>query len=110
MDTDRIAGSANNMAGKAEDAAGNPTGDTQTQAARAVREAAGNAQNLYGQAKDATRDAAGAALDYARGPASDALAKAVRDNPGGSLLIAALAGFALALLMRPQPRRRGRYY
>ncbi len=110
MDTDRIAGSANNMAGKAENAAANLTGDAQTQAAEAAREAAAKAQNIYGQAKNVTRDAASAAFDYARGPASDALAKAVRDNPGGSLLIAALAGFALGLLMPPQSRRRGRYF
>jgi uncharacterized protein YjbJ (UPF0337 family) len=112
MDSDRIMGSAHDMAGKVENAAGNVTGDARTQAAGAMREAAGKAQDLYGQAKDVTRDAAGAAIDYARGPGADALANAVRQNPGGSLLIAALTGFALALLMRPSPRpyRRYRYY
>jgi uncharacterized protein YjbJ (UPF0337 family) len=111
MDSDRIMGSAQDMAGKVESGAGNIAGDARMQAAGTMREAAGKAQNLYGQAKDATRDAAGAAVDYARGPGADALAKTVRENPGGSLLIAALAGFALALLMRPQarPPRRWRY-
>ena len=112
MDEDRITGAAKNMAGKVENAAGNITGDADTQAAARVREAAGKVQNLYGQAKDAARDAADDALSYAKGPGSDAVAKAVRDNPLGSLLIAAGIGFALALMMRPQPRstRRSRYY
>lgn len=112
MDTDRITGAAKDMAGKVENAAGNVTGDAQTQASGAMREAAGKVQNLYGQAKDAAREAAGSAVDYAKGPGADALAQAVRENPGGSLLVAALAGFALALLMRPaaRPARRNRYY
>lgn len=109
MDPDRIKGAANDVAGKIESGAGKITGDSNTQASGMAREAAGKVQNLYGQAKDATRDAAGAAVDYAKGPGADALAGAVRQNPGGSLLIAALAGFALALLMRPSPRPYRRY-
>jgi uncharacterized protein YjbJ (UPF0337 family) len=109
MDSDRIAGAADEMAGKVENAAGNIAGDARTQGAGAMREAAGTVQNLYGQAKDATRDAAGAAIDYARGPGSDALARTVRDNPVGSLVMAAFAGFALALLMRPKPRPQRRW-
>ena len=112
MDEDRITGAAKNWAGKAEGTVGDIAGDADTQAAGRIREAAGKVQNMYGQAKDAARDAAGDALDYARGHGSDAVAKAVRDNPLGSLLIAAGLGFALALMMRPQsrPRRRWRYY
>lgn len=67
---------------------GDMAGDADTQAAGRVREAAGKVQNLYGQAKDAARDAVDDALSYARGPGSDAVARAVRDNPLGSLLIA----------------------
>ena len=112
MDKDRIVGSAKDMAGKVEGAVGDMAGDADTQAAGRVREAAGKVQNLYGQAKDAARDAADDAISYAKGPGSDAVARAVRDNPLGSLLIAAGIGFALAFMMRPQPRptRRSRYY
>lgn len=113
MDPDRIKGAATDLAGEIESGAGGITGDARTQASGMAREAAGKAQNLYGQAKDAARDAAGTAVDYAKGPGADALASAVRQNPGGSLLIAALTGFALALLMRsspPRPYRRNRYY
>jgi uncharacterized protein YjbJ (UPF0337 family) len=112
MDPDRIKGATTDVAGEVESGMGSITGDARTQASGIAREAAGKAQNLYGQAKDVARDAAGAAVDYARGPGADALANAVRENPGGSLLIAALTGFALALLLRPSPRptRRYRYY
>ena len=123
MDKDRIYGSAKEFAGKAEGAVGDVTGDAQTQASGRVREAAGAVQDLYGQAKDAARDAADTAANYAKDAYDNrgdtirsgqkAMAKTVRDNPLGSLLIAGGIGFALALLMTRQPRRpplRWRYY
>ena len=123
MDKDRIAGAAKDYAGKAEGAVGEMAGDASTQASGRLREAAGTAQNLYGQAKDAARDATDTATNYARQAyensgdtfreGTEALAKKVRDNPIGSVLIAGGIGFALALMMmRPSsaPRRGGRYY
>jgi uncharacterized protein YjbJ (UPF0337 family) len=113
MDKDRIAGSAQNWAGKAEGAIGDAVGDTETQAAGRVREAAGKVQNLYGQAKDVARDATDAAFSYAKGDGAEAVAKLVNQNPLGSLLAAGAIGFGLALLMSrpaPRPKRRWRYY
>ena len=119
MDKDRIAGSAKEFAGKAESTVGNIAGDTQTQAEGLARQATGSAQDLYGQTKDMARDAANTATDYAkrayetRGDASQALAERVKENPLGSVVIAGVVGFALALLlMRPpsRPPGRGRYY
>jgi uncharacterized protein YjbJ (UPF0337 family) len=122
MDKDRIAGTAKDFAGKTEATVGEMTGDLGTQSSGRLREAAGTAQNLYGQAKDAARDATDAATNYAKQAyensgdtfrdGSEALAKRVRDNPIGSILIAGGIGFALALMMmRPSPpRRRGRYF
>ena len=123
MDKDRIAGSAKDFAGKAESAVGDMAGDAKTQAAGRAREAAGTVQNLYGQAKDAARDASEAAVSYAKDAyenrgetfrdGSQAVAKSVRDNPLGALLIAGGIGFALAMLMTRPPRRpppRWRYY
>jgi uncharacterized protein YjbJ (UPF0337 family) len=52
METNRIAGSAKDFAGKLEGAVGDIAGDAKTEAAGRVREATGTAQNLYGQAKD----------------------------------------------------------
>jgi uncharacterized protein YjbJ (UPF0337 family) len=123
MDKDRIAGSPKDFAGKVEGAVGDMAGDVKTQAAGRAREAAGTVQNLYGQAKDTARDATDAAVGYARDAyensgetfrdGSQAVAKTVRDNPLGALLIAGGIGFALALLMTRPPRRpppRWRYY
>jgi ElaB/YqjD/DUF883 family membrane-anchored ribosome-binding protein len=80
-------------------------------------------QNLYGQAKDAAREASEAAANIARDAyensgdtvqrGSRAVAKTVRDNPLGSLLVAGGIGFALALMMTRSARRpppRWRYY
>jgi uncharacterized protein YjbJ (UPF0337 family) len=123
MDTDRIAGSAKEYAGRAEGAIGDVTGDAKTQASGEAREAAGTVQNLYGQAKDAVRDATDTATSYAKDAyqnsgdtfrdGSQALSRKVQDNPLGALLVAGGIGFALALLMSRPARRpppRGRYY
>ena len=123
MDTDRITGSAKEFVGRAESAVGDMTGDARTQASGRAREAAGTVQDLYGQAKDAARDAADTAAGYARDAyeaggdtfrdGSQAIAKKVRDNPLGALLIAGGIGFALALLLSRPARRpppRWRYY
>lgn len=119
MDKDRIAGAAKDVAGKVEGAVGGVTGDTKTEASGRSREAAGTVQNLYGQAKDAARDVTDAATSFAKDAldnsgdtyrqGSDAVAKAVRDNPLGSLLIAGGIGFALAMLMTRPPRRTNRW-
>ena len=116
MENDRIAGSAKNFAGKLEGAVGDITGNAKTEAAGRVREATGTAQNLYGQAKDAARrEATDAAVNYAKDAyensgdtfhdGSQAIAKRVRENPLGSMLIAGGIGFALALLLTRPPRR-----
>jgi uncharacterized protein YjbJ (UPF0337 family) len=121
MDTDRIAGSAKDLAGKAEAALGDTTGDATTQVAGRAREAAGTMQNLYGQAKDAARGVADTAAGYAKEvydnsgdtlrDSSQVLARKVQEKPLGSLVIAGAVGLALGLLMsRPPRRRRSRYY
>jgi uncharacterized protein YjbJ (UPF0337 family) len=121
MNEDRVTGTAEDLAGKAEGAFGDVTGNPETQLGGRAREAAGKAQNLYGQAKDAARDAADAATGYAKDiynsdavrDGSEALAKKIQDNPLGSIVTAGAIGFALALWMsRPSRRRqpRWRYY
>jgi uncharacterized protein YjbJ (UPF0337 family) len=123
MDKDRIAGTAKEFGGRVEAAVGEMTEDAQTQASGRAREAAGTVQNLYGQAKDAARDATDAAVNMAKDAyagsgdtlrdGSQAMAKTVRDNPLGALLVAGGIGFALGMLMtRParRPPSRWRYY
>jgi len=116
MDKDRITGAAKDVAGKVEGAFGRATGDASTEASGRAREAAGAVQNLYGQAKDAARDIGDAASEYAKDAmdagsdmyrdGNKAVASAVREQPLGSLLIAGAVGFALALMLNRQPRRR----
>jgi uncharacterized protein YjbJ (UPF0337 family) len=55
-DEDRVGGSAQNLAGKAKDAAGSGLGDTKLQAEGKVDQAAGAVRNAVGGAKDAVRD------------------------------------------------------
>src|ERR1700761_4154334 len=122
MNEDRIAGTAKDFAGKAENAFGNATGDRESQASGRAREMAGKAQNLYGQAKDAVNDATDKATDYAKDvynnrsdairDGQDALARKVQDNPIGSLVTAGAIGFALAMILARPARRqpRGRFY
>lgn len=121
MNEDRVTGTAQDLAGKAEKTFGDVTGNTETKAGGRAREAAGKAQNLYGQAKDAALNAAGTATGYAKDiynsdtvrDSSEALARKVQDNPLGSIVTAGAIGFALALWMsRPSRRRqpRWRYY
>jgi uncharacterized protein YjbJ (UPF0337 family) len=115
MDQDRIAGTAKDAAGKIEGSVGDLTGDAETRVSGRLREASGTVQNLYGQAKDAARDAGDAAVSLAKDAydnsgdgfrdGSRAVAKQVRDNPLGALLLAGGIGFALAMIMTRPPRR-----
>jgi uncharacterized protein YjbJ (UPF0337 family) len=116
MDKDRVAGAANDAAGKVESAFGQATGNAARDAAGRAREASGTVQNIYGQAKDAARDLGENAGSYAQDAldagqkvyqqGNRAVAGAVKDQPLGALLIAGAVGFTLAMLMRPAPRPR----
>jgi uncharacterized protein YjbJ (UPF0337 family) len=111
MDNDRIAGAANDAAGKVECA----TGDAASEASGRARQASGVAQNLYDQAKDVARDAGEAASNIAKDAmdtgseyyreGSRALASTVKEQPLGSLLVAGAVGFMLALVLNRPPRR-----
>ena len=115
MDKDRIAGAANDAAGKAESAFGQATGNAARDASGRAREASGTVQNIYGQAKDAARDLSENAGGYAQDAldagekiyrqGNRAVAGAVKDQPLGALLVAGAVGFALALLLNRQPPR-----
>jgi len=118
MDKDRVAGSAKDFSGKVEGTFGDIAGDAKAQAEGLARQGQGAAQNLYGQAKDVARDAADAASGYAKKAYEDggdvvrdgsqALAQRVQENPLGSLLIAGVLGFALALMLKRPPSRQPR--
>jgi len=103
MTDDRIAGTAKNFGGKAQEAYGNAAGDFGSQVKGKLRQAEGTAQDLYGQAKDAAADAA----DVVRQTASDAddyVRKIIEERPY-TVAIAALAlGFVLGRMGRSEYR------
>jgi uncharacterized protein YjbJ (UPF0337 family) len=53
MDKDRVKGSVTNMSGKAEEAAGNLTGDAKLQSEGKMDQGKGKVQNAVGSIKDA---------------------------------------------------------
>jgi uncharacterized protein YjbJ (UPF0337 family) len=55
-DEDRVGGAAQNLAGKAKDAAGGALGDTKLQGEGKADQAAGTVRNAVGGAKDAARE------------------------------------------------------
>lgn len=65
MDMDRIEGSAQQIGGKVQDAAGQVSGDHGLRADGIADEVMGAARNLYGQVKDGLRGATDTAADYA---------------------------------------------
>jgi uncharacterized protein YjbJ (UPF0337 family) len=75
MDASRVTGTAQDMAGRAQRAAGDFVGDARTQARGAYNQMAGQAENLSGQASDA-----------------------IKAQPMAALLIAAGVGFLLGRL------------
>ena len=80
MTDDRIAGTAKNIGGKAQEAFGEVTGNSATQAKGKLRQAEGTAQDLYGQAKDTVSDAARIAQDTAE-EAADIVREFVEKRP-----------------------------
>lgn len=58
MDSDRIKGKADDIAGRVKRQVGEWTGDTESQAEGAAQQAKGKVQNAWGKAKDAVREAA----------------------------------------------------
>ena len=128
MDEDRIGGAAQNLAGKAKDAAGGALGDTKLQAEGKVDKAAGTVRNAAGGVKDAARDlgddargevdrlmresvtpalagVAGTAEDYAR-QAKDAiverselLSETVKERPLLAVGLGLATGYLIGRLM-----------
>ena len=88
VDLNRVEGSVKNLAGKAEQAFGEATGDHSTEARGHARQAEVAAQNLYGEALDQIKCA------------GDEVTKAVERNPIGALLVAGAIGYIFAAISR----------
>jgi len=105
VDTNRITGTAKELAGKAQGAVGDLVGSRDDSVKGRLREAQGTAEDLYGQARDVVRNVADEVSDYAE----DAYDQGKRQLhevheqsvawPHASLLVAGLVGFGLVLLV-----------
>jgi uncharacterized protein YjbJ (UPF0337 family) len=93
MDESRIEGTARNLGGKVQEAAGRLTGDAKTQAEGVANQAIGAAQDLYGQAADTARDTAVTFEKWLR--------RTVETQPYTTALLAAGIGWLLGRLHRP---------
>jgi uncharacterized protein YjbJ (UPF0337 family) len=106
MDTDRIKGTAKELGGKIEEAAGHLTGNDETRADGVARQIEGKGQNLYGQAKDGLRDTAdmaGQAYDEGRRYVkrnSREVGENIGKHPLTSLLLAGVVGFLAGVVVR----------
>jgi uncharacterized protein YjbJ (UPF0337 family) len=86
VDKNRIEGTAREAVGKVEDAAGELLGDTETQVAGKIRQAAGILQSAYGKAADEVQDATGSII------------RIWEEQPVMALLVTLAIGFFLGRL------------
>jgi uncharacterized protein YjbJ (UPF0337 family) len=100
MDENRVAGTARNIGGKAEEAFGRATGNTKLEAEGAVNQLKGTAQDLYGQARDRASDMAETALQ-AGSSFEDLLRNTIEQKPYTAVAIALGIGWLLGRTHRP---------
>jgi uncharacterized protein YjbJ (UPF0337 family) len=100
MDENRIAGTARDVGGKAQEAFGQATGQTKTEAEGMVNQLKGTAQDLYGQARDNAADVAGAARE-AGSSFERSLRNTIEQQPYTAVAIALGLGWLLGRSHRP---------
>lgn len=104
MNSDRIEGAANDVAGQAQEGFGKLTGDREQQSEGLARQVAGRAQEAYGEARERAQEAYGEAREYAAhardyaAHAGERVVRVVEQQPVTSLLIAGAIGYVLGLL------------
>jgi uncharacterized protein YjbJ (UPF0337 family) len=99
MTDDRIAGTAKNLGGKAQEAYGSMTGNRSQEAKGKLNQAEGALQDVYGQAKDVASEAA-SAVTQAASDAEDFVRHYIEKRPYTVALCALAAGFLLARMGR----------
>jgi uncharacterized protein YjbJ (UPF0337 family) len=111
MDENRIAGTARNIGGKAQEGFGRAVGDAKTQAEGVANQIRGTAQDLYGQARDGASqladDAAVAgrraavASRHAASSFESTLRDAIESQPYTAVFVALGIGWLLGRMRRP---------
>jgi uncharacterized protein YjbJ (UPF0337 family) len=107
MDENRVAGTAKNLGGRAQESFGRVVGDDRTQAEGVANQIKGTAQDLYGQARDGASqlmDAAAAQAPAARQAAvsfESSFRNAIETQPYAAAAIALGIGWLLGRSHRP---------
>ena len=99
MNEDRIAGTARNLGGKAQEDFGRVVGDAKVQTEGIINQAAGAAQDLYGQAKESASDAA-AAVRQSAVDAEDFIRQTIERRPYISAFVALCVGWIIGRMGR----------
>jgi uncharacterized protein YjbJ (UPF0337 family) len=100
MDENRIAGTARNVGGKAQEGLGRATADAKTEAEGIVNQLSGAAQDLYGQARDTASDAATSARE-AGSSFEKLLRNTIEQQPYTAVAISLGIGWLLGRTHRP---------
>jgi uncharacterized protein YjbJ (UPF0337 family) len=97
---DRVAGAANEAAGRMEQGFGRATGDARSQVEGTIRQAAGAVQNLYGQAREAAGEAT-RSVQERTAPMEEAIRNLIEKRPYTAVAMALAAGWVLGRMSRP---------
>ncbi len=104
MDENRIAGTAKNIGGKAQEGFGRAVGDAKTRAEGIANQVRGTAQDLYGQARESASRLADDAASAGRRTASSfesELRSAIETQPYMAVVVALGIGWLLGRTHRP---------
>jgi uncharacterized protein YjbJ (UPF0337 family) len=100
MDENRIAGTARNIGGKAQEGIGRAVGDTRTQVEGIANQVKGTAQDLYGQARDSASQLADDTAVAARSFEST-VRDTIENQPYTAVFVALGIGWLLGRMHRP---------
>ena len=104
MDENRIAGTARNVGGKAQEGFGRVVGDAKAQAEGIADQVKGTAQDLYGQARDSASQIANETAAAASRTASSfegSLRNTIETQPYTAVFVALGIGWLLGRMHRP---------
>jgi uncharacterized protein YjbJ (UPF0337 family) len=104
MDENRIAGTARNVGGKAQEGFGRVVGDARTQVEGIANQVKGTAQDLYGQARDGASQIANETAAAASRTASsfeNSLRNTIETQPYTAVFVALGIGWLLGRMHRP---------
>jgi uncharacterized protein YjbJ (UPF0337 family) len=104
MDQHRVAGTARNVGGQAQEGFGRVVGDAKTEVEGIANQVKGTAQDLYGQARDGASQIADDTVAAARRTASSfesILRDTIENQPYTAVFVALGIGWLLGRMHRP---------